>query len=447
MTRLDILNYISHGVSKVPQAPAPPPAPGDGQDGEGARQGDDEPAAAPDPLAAYAANLTERAADGKLDPLVGRAVELKRTLEILCRRRKNNPVFVGDAGVGKTALAEGLAQRLLDDDVPDILKGAEVFSLDTAALLAGTRFRGDFEERFKAVIAALARQAAADPVHRRDPLHRRRRRHHRRHARSGDAHQAGPHRRRTAHRRVDDVRGVQAHREGPRAGAPAAEGRRRRADDRGDGADPQGPAQRYEAHHKVRYADEALEAAAKLAKRHLRDYRLPDSAIDLIDEAGARLRMLPAPADAAADAARTVSTDDIEGVVARMARIPEKQASASDRERLRTLEESLKRVVFGQDEAVQPVAAAIKRSRAGLGQPDRPAGCFLFTGPDRRRQDRTRQAARDPPGQRVHPLRHVRVHGEARRGAADRRAAGLRRLRAGRPAGRRRAHASRTPWC
>ena len=381
VTRLDILNYISHGVSKVPQAPVPPPSPGDGQDGEGAHQSDDEPGAAPDPLAAYAANLTERAADGKLDPLVGRAVELNRTLEILCRRRKNNPVFVGDAGVGKTALAEGLAQRLLEADVPDILKGAAVYSLDTAALLAGTRFRGDFEERFKAVIAALL--AKPLPILFIDEIH--------------STVGAGA----TTGGTLDLatlIKPVLTAGELRIVGSTTFEEFKHIEKDRALARRLQkvvvdeptieetvlilkGLRSRYETHHKVRYADEALDAAARLAKRHLRDYRLPDSAIDLIDEAGARLRMLPAPADTAEDAARTVSIDDIEGVVARMARIPEKQASASDRERLRTIDDSLKRVVFGQDDAVRQVTGAIKRSRAGLGQPDRPAGCFLFTGP------------------------------------------------------------------
>ena len=381
VTRLDILNYISHGVSKVPQAPVPPPSFGEGQDGEGARQGDEDTNAAPDPLAAYAANLTERAAAGKLDPLVGRAVELNRTLEILCRRRKNNPVFVGDAGVGKTALAEGLAQRLLDDDVPEILKGASVYSLDTAALLAGTRFRGDFEERFKAVIAALL--AKPLPILFIDEIH--------------STVGAGA----TTGGTLDLatlIKPVLTAGELRIVGSTTFEDFKAIEKDRALARRLQkvvvdepsieetvlilkGLRSRYEAHHKVRYADDALEAAAKLAKRHLRDYRLPDSAIDLVDEAGARLRMLPAPPGEQPGAERAVSTDDIEGVAARMARIPEKQASASDRERLRTIEDSLKRVVFGQDDAVRQVTAAIKRSRAGLGQPDRPAGCFLFTGP------------------------------------------------------------------
>jgi ATP-dependent Clp protease ATP-binding subunit ClpA len=381
VTRLDILNYISHGVSKVPQAQGPPPTPGEGHDGEGARQGDDEPQPASDPLAAYAVNLTERASAGKLDPLVGRAVELNRTLEILCRRRKNNPVFVGDAGVGKTALAEGLAQRLLEDDVPDILKGAAVYSLDTAALLAGTRFRGDFEERFKAVIAAL--QAKPLPILFIDEIH--------------STVGAGA----TTGGTLDLatlIKPVLTSGELRIVGSTTFEEFKHIEKDRALARRLQkvavdeptieetvqilkGLRSRYEAHHNVRYADDALDAAAKLAKRHLRDYFLPDSAIDLIDEAGARLRLRPVPADAAPGTPRTVTVDDIETVVARMARIPEKQASASDRERLRTLDESLKRVVFGQDDAVRQVTAAIKRSRAGLGQPDRPAGCFLFNGP------------------------------------------------------------------
>ena len=379
VTRLDILNFISHGVTKVPQPPqsAPDPTPqGDGQE----HQHDEAPATPADPLAAYAVNLSERARLGKLDPLVGRTSELRRTLEILCRRRKNNPVFVGDAGVGKTALAEGLAQRLLEQDVPDVLKGAEIFSLDTAALLAGTRFRGDFEERFKAVIAAL--QARPLPILFIDEIH----------ATVG----AGA----TTGGTLDLatlIKPVLTSGELRIVGSTTFEEFKHIEKDRALARRLQkvvvdeptidesvlilkGLRSRYEEHHNVRYADDALDTAAKLAKRHLRDYKLPDSAIDLIDEAGARLRLTTPPPDAGPEP-RTVSSDDIEGVVARMANIPEKQASASDRERLRTLEESLRRVVFGQDEAVALVTSAIKRSRAGLGQPERPAGCFLFTGP------------------------------------------------------------------
>ncbi len=371
ITRLDILEYISHGITKVPRTAAD-----EGPARGGATSPDDEgPAASQDPLTAYCSNLTARARQGLLDPLIGRADELQRTIEVLCRRRKNNPVFVGDAGVGKTAMAEGLAARLLADDVQDTLKEAEVFALDTGALLAGTRYRGDFEERFKAVVAALTKRPKAilfiDEIHSTvgagaisggtmdlatlmKPL-----------LTAGDLRVIGS----TTFeefKHIEKDRALARRLQKIAIDEPSIEETVRiLAGLRG----------RYEAHHRVAYTDAALEAAAKLAARHLRDYRLPDSAIDLIDEAGAVMRLKSASDTATVDAA------DIEPIVARMARIPARQASSSDRERLRTLEESLERVVFGQREAVRLVAQAIKRSRAGLGQPDRPAGCFLFTGP------------------------------------------------------------------
>jgi ATP-dependent Clp protease ATP-binding subunit ClpA len=391
ISRLDILNYISHGITKVPLGGTP-----DDEAGEGAPAGlgEEGPATSRDPLSAYALNLTERARAGLLDPLIGRTAELQRTMEILCRRRKNNPVFVGDAGVGKTALAEGLAMRLLEDDVPPVLRGAEIFSLDTAALLAGTRFRGDFEERFKAVVNALSKRPK--PILFIDEIH----------ATVGAGATTGG-----TMDLATMIKPVLTTGELRLVGSTTFEEFKHIEKDRALARRLQkvqidepsieetvrilhGLRARYEQHHHVAYEDAAIEAAAKLAARHLRDYKLPDSAIDVIDETGAMLRLRtpapdttaegPEPPDQArtGEPPRTVATvADVEQVVARMARIPAKQASSSDRERLRGLDESLRRVVFGQEVAVHIVANAIKRSRAGLGQPDRPAGCFLFTGP------------------------------------------------------------------
>ncbi len=385
VTRLDVLEYITHGISKVPPAGAGGDDEGTAADAD-AGGGERGTATSRDPLSAYATNLTARARAGELDPLIGRASELERTMEILCRRRKNNPVFVGDAGVGKTALAEGLATRLLSEDVPELLEGAEVYSLDTAALLAGTRFRGDFEERFKAVINALTKRRM--PILFIDEIHS---------TVGAGATTGGTMDLATLIKPILTagqlrVVGSTTHEEFKHIEKDRALARRLQKITIDEPSIPEtvrileGLRSRYEAHHRVKFGDEALETAAKLAARHLRDYKMPDSAIDVLDEAGARVRMRQARVPPQERQGQEipiidVSAAEIEEVVARIARIPAKQASSSDRDRLRTLEESLGRVVFGQEEAVRTVARAIKRSRAGLGQPDRPAGCFLFTGP------------------------------------------------------------------
>ena len=396
ITRLDVLNYISHGISKVPLITGESES---GEDGAEAGVGEEGPSTSNDPLSAYAVNLTERARSGQLDPLIGRLAELRRTMEILCRRRKNNPVFVGDAGVGKTALAEGLASRLLEDDVPTRLKHAEVFSLDTAALLAGTRFRGDFEERFKAVVSALSDHPM--PILFIDEVH----------ATVGAGATTGG-----TMDLATLIKPILTAGELRVIGSTTFEEFKQIEKDRALARRLQkivvdepsvdetvrileGLVERYETHHGVTYGEEALANAAKLASRHLRDTKLPDSAIDVIDEAGAALALVHPDAEATgaeagtgaeteseeATAAATqppvVTVASIERVVARMARIPEKQTSSSDKERLRTLREALERVVFGQPDAVEAVVGSIKRSRAGLGHPERPAGCFLFTGP------------------------------------------------------------------
>jgi ATP-dependent Clp protease ATP-binding subunit ClpA len=421
ITRLDVLEYISHGISKV--TTFDPEQPKDDEAAAGAS--DETQSAGKDPLSAFCVNLTDRAKRGLLDPLIGRTQELQRTIEVLCRRRKNNPVFVGEAGVGKTAMAEGLAARLMEADVPDILEGAEVFSLDSAALLAGTRFRGDFEERFKAVIKALSARPRAilfiDEIHATvgagattggtmdlatliKPI-----------LTAGELRVIGS----TTFeefKHIEKDRALARRLQRIAIEEPSVEETIRILN---------GLRQRYEEHHRVKFTDAAIEAAAKLAARHLRDYKLPDSAIDVLDESGSVMRLRRAAdgqpagtgtsvdvrepvvvggspsqkrrdrmsvneplADERVDTTggasppgKVIDAADIEAVVARMARIPARQASSSDKERLRTLEESLQRVVFGQVEAVHLVAQAIKRSRAGLGQPERPAGCFLFTGP------------------------------------------------------------------
>ncbi|MBP1686462.1 MAG: ATP-dependent Clp protease ATP-binding subunit clpA [Deltaproteobacteria bacterium] len=376
ITRLDVVSYISHGVSKIAEEPAE-----QGEvDDDGSESGrDDQVQGEPrrDPLALFTSELVARAAEGKIDPLIGRVQELARTARVLCRRRKNNPVFVGEAGVGKTALVEGLALQIQQGKVPATLREARIYALDMGALLAGTRFRGDFEQRLKAVIAALCKRPGAilfiDEIHTLvgagatsggsmdasnilKPV-----------LASGELRCIGAttfhdyksyfERDRALARRFQKIE----------VSEPSAEEAHEIL---------KGLRRHYEQHHGVTYTRGALRAAAELAAKHINDRHLPDKAIDVIDEAGATVQMQPA-----GQRRKRVRVEDIEHVVATIAKIPPRSVSISDRERLKTLERDLMLSVFGQDEAIHTLASAIKLSRSGLGHPEKPVGCFLFAGP------------------------------------------------------------------
>jgi ATP-dependent Clp protease ATP-binding subunit ClpA len=372
ITRLDIVSYIAHGVSKIAEEPAP-----EGESDDGDAEGEPEGRPRKNPLELFTTDLVARAAEGKIDPLIGREAELARTARVLCRRRKNNPVFVGEAGVGKTALAEGLALQIHQGKVPPSLAGARIFALDMGALLAGTRFRGDFEQRLKGVLAALRKQPGAilfiDEIHTLvgagaasggsldasnilKPV-----------LASGDLRCIG----------ATTYHDYKSYFERDRALA-----RRFQKIEVSEPTTEQtheilkGLKRHYEAHHGVTYTRDALRAAADLAARYINDRHLPDKAIDVIDEAGATVQMQPA-----SQRKKVVRTRDIEHIVATMAKVPPRSVSVSDRERLETLERDLQLSVFGQDEAITTLASAIKLSRAGLGHPEKPVGSFLFAGP------------------------------------------------------------------
>jgi ATP-dependent Clp protease ATP-binding subunit ClpA len=369
ITRLDIVNYISHGISKLTE---------EGEE-EVARSNDEEGGAdaAQKPLEVYASNLNALARQGRIDPLIGRAAEIERTVQVLCRRRKNNPLFVGEAGVGKTALAEGLAKKIVDGEVPEVLAHSTVYSLDLGALLAGTKYRGDFEKRLKAVLSQLKREHGAilfiDEIHTIIGAG----------AASGGAMDAS-----------NLIKPVLANGDLKCIGSTTYQEYRgifekdralARRFQKIDVPEPtveetvlilEGLKSRFEEHHEVKYTKAALRAAAELAARYINDRHLPDKAIDVIDEAGASQRMQPA-----SKRKKTLGVKDIEAVVAKIARIPPKSVSASDREGLRNLERDLKLMIFGQDEAITTLSSAIKMARSGLGTEQKPIGSFLFAGP------------------------------------------------------------------
>ena len=368
VTRLDVVHFISHGLARGP----------------GKTEGEETPTAEPEreaeggsALDKYTTNLNAQAQAGRIDPLIGRKLEVERTIEILCRRRKNNPLYVGEAGVGKTAIAEGLARKIVEGEVPDVLSDCTIYALDMGALIAGTKYRGDFEKRLKAVITELKKQPGAimfiDEIHTVIGAG----------AASGGVMDAS-----------NLIKPVLTSGELRCIGSTTYQEYRgifekdhalARRFQKIDVVEPsvaetieilEGLKSKFEEHHDITYAPEALRAAAELADRHITDRRLPDKAIDVVDEAGARARLKPA-----GEREPRVEVRHIEEVVARMARIPAKTVSSSDRDVLRNLERNLKLVIFGQDTAIGTLASSIKMARSGLGDQRRPVGSFLFAGP------------------------------------------------------------------
>jgi ATP-dependent Clp protease ATP-binding subunit ClpA len=369
ITRLDVVHYISHGLKREEVSKA---------------EGDDAGSAEPEregeggsALDKYTSNLNAMAQAGRIDPLIGRKLEVERTIEILCRRRKNNPLYVGEAGVGKTAIAEGLARKIVEGEVPDVLQDCTIFALDLGALIAGTKYRGDFEKRLKAVISELKKLPGAilfiDEIHTVIGAG----------AASGGVMDAS-----NLIKPVltnGELRCIGSTTYNEYRGIFEKDHALSRRFQKIDVSEPSvaetieilaGLKSKFEEHHGITYSSEALRAAAELADRHISDRRLPDKAIDVVDEAGARMRLKPA-----GERETQVEVKHIEEVVARMARIPAKTVSASDRDVLRNLERNLKLVIFGQDAAIGTLASSIKMARSGLGDQRRPVGSFLFAGP------------------------------------------------------------------
>ncbi|HUH37884.1 MAG TPA: AAA family ATPase, partial [Spongiibacteraceae bacterium] len=374
VARLDVVNYITHGISKVPDH-------GEPGIGQGREQVDEEDGGGADgersPLDSFATNLNEEARAGRIDPLVGRRPELERVAQILARRRKNNPLLVGESGVGKTAIAEGLAKMIVDGEVPDVLADSVVYSLDLGSLLAGTKYRGDFEKRFKGLLAELRKREHAilfiDEIHTIIGAG----------AASGGVMDASNllkplltsgRMRCIGSTTFQEYRGI--------FDKDRALSRRFQKIDVGEPSVQEtvdilrGLKSRFEEHHQLKYSDAALQAAAELAERYITDRFLPDKAIDVIDEAGAYQRLVPAD-----QRVELLGVEEIEAIVAKIARIPPKSVSSDDRTALAKLEDNLKMVVFGQDAAISALATSIKLARAGLKPVEKPIGSFLLAGP------------------------------------------------------------------
>ncbi len=377
MTRLDAVNYISHGIAKVPGRTEQRRVRGSEGGAGGGENGEQQAKSGSEALEAYCVNLNEKAKKGKIDPLIGRESEVNRTIQVLCRRTKNNPLYVGDPGVGKTAIAEGLARRIVNGDVPEVLKNAVIFALDMGALLAGTRYRGDFEERLKAVVKEL--EATEGAVLFIDEIH--------------TVIGAGA----TSGGSMDASNllkpALQSGQLKCIGSTTYKEYRQHFEKDRAlvrrfQKIDVNEPSQEdavkilrglkpyYEKHHKVRYTNEAIRAAVELSARYIGDRKLPDKAIDIIDEVGAAQMLVPE-----SRRKKTIAVKDIEAVVAMIARIPPKTVTKDDKATLKNLERDLKTMVFGQDKAIDSLTAAIKLARAGLREPEKPIGAYLFSGP------------------------------------------------------------------
>ena len=367
VTRLDVVNFISHGVSKVGETAKP----------EGADAEADVEATPNGALENYTLNLNAQVLAGKIDPLIGRGPELERVVQTLCRRRKNNPLLVGEAGVGKTAIAEGLARRIVEKEIPEVLANAIVYSLDMGALLAGTKYRGDFEQRLKAVMKQLAENPDAilfiDEIHTLIGAG----------SASGGTLDASNLLKPALSNGSLKCIGATTYQE--YRGVFEKDHALARRFQKIDVAEPtvaetieilKGLKSRFEAHHNVKYTASALTTAAELSAKYINDRHLPDKAIDVIDEAGAAQRILPKSKQK-----KTIGNKEIEDIVAKIARIPPKNISSDDRSALKTLERDLKAVVFGQDKAIETLASAVKMARSGLGQGNKPIGSFLFSGP------------------------------------------------------------------
>ncbi len=376
MTRFDAVQYISHGIAKRPGMSEPKTARGS-EDDTSNSEGREDKKGQQDALSTYCVNLNKKAADGKIDPLIGREAEVLRTIQVLCRRQKNNPLFVGDPGVGKTAIAEGLARKIIRGEVPEVLLNATIFSLDMGQLLAGTRYRGDFEERLKAVMKEIEAHEGAilfiDEIHTVIGAG----------ATSGGAMDASNLLKPALQSGVLRCMGSTTYKEYRQHFEKdrALVRRFQKIDVKEPTVEDtieilKGLKPVFEAYHKIRYTNEAIKAAVELSAKYINDRKLPDKAIDVIDETGASQMLVPPK-----DRKKRITVKDVEATIATMARIPPKTVTKSDAEVMSNLEKDLKRLVFGQDAAISALTSAIKLARAGLREPEKPIGCYLFSGP------------------------------------------------------------------